>query len=456
MKYTDLALNQRVLRTFYLSILLSSTLACSKADTPSPTNSAPGTTTTYRSVSGWPAKYSGVMLQGFYWDSFGETTWKQLEAQANELAPYFSLVWIPQSGKAQHNPSMGYDVVYWYNHNSSFGTESELRSLISTFKSNGIGTIADVVINHRGNVSSWTDFPREEYKGIIHQMTKDDITRDDEAAANGYSVGKNKDTGDNWSGMRDLDHRSEHIQQEVITYLQFLKNDLGYAGFRYDLVKGYAPRYTRLYNQASQIAFSVGEYWDGNYDSVKAWLDGTADEERKIQSAAFDFPAKYAINNACNNGQWANLVWMRNNVLPQPAGLIHMNGLQRYAITFVDNHDTFRPLKPLEDQENRDAVKQNIMAANAFILTMPGTPCVFYPHWVKYKSELKTLIQARQTAGVHSESEVTVVKADNSGYVAEVKGTKKTLLVKLGPISYTAPNSYTAVASGENYNLWIK
>ena len=43
------------------------------------------------------ANYSGVMLQGFYWDSFSESKWTKLEAQAPELGQYFNLVWIPQS-----------------------------------------------------------------------------------------------------------------------------------------------------------------------------------------------------------------------------------------------------------------------------------------------------------------------------------------------------------------------
>ena len=43
---------------------------------------------------GWPANYGGVMLQGFYWDSYQETNWEQLTAQADELSKYFSLIWI--------------------------------------------------------------------------------------------------------------------------------------------------------------------------------------------------------------------------------------------------------------------------------------------------------------------------------------------------------------------------
>ena len=51
-------------------------------------------------AQGWPANYEGVMLQGFYWDSFRASKWQNLEAQADDLAPYFSLVWVPQSATA--------------------------------------------------------------------------------------------------------------------------------------------------------------------------------------------------------------------------------------------------------------------------------------------------------------------------------------------------------------------
>ena len=44
-------------------------------------------------AQGWPANYSGVMLQGFYWDSFNDSRWTNLESQADELAEFFKLVW---------------------------------------------------------------------------------------------------------------------------------------------------------------------------------------------------------------------------------------------------------------------------------------------------------------------------------------------------------------------------
>ena len=116
------------------------------------------------------------MLQGFYWDSFADTQWTRLEKQADDLSKVFDLVWIPQSGKSTYNPSMGYDPLYWFtDYNSSFGTEEDLRSLIKTFKAKGIGTIADVVINHRGTLTTWNDFPTEKYKNVDYTLTYEDI-----------------------------------------------------------------------------------------------------------------------------------------------------------------------------------------------------------------------------------------------------------------------------------------
>ena len=172
-------------------------------------------------AQGWPANYEGVMLQGFYWDSFRASKWQNLEAQADDLAPYFSLVWVPQSANCGSGRSMGYDDLYWFsNYSSSFGNEAELRSMISTFKSKGIGTIADVVINHRNTLTSWTDFPTETYKGTTYQMYSTDICSDDDKGGTltwankqtpKVSLSSNKDTGDDWNGMRDLDHYSSNV-----------------------------------------------------------------------------------------------------------------------------------------------------------------------------------------------------------------------------------------------------
>lgn len=399
-------------------------------------------------AAGWPADYRGVMLQGFYWDSFSETKWTALEAQADELSKSFSLIWVPNSARDQQGGgrSMGYTPVYWFtNHNTVFGTETELRSMIATFKDKGTGIIEDVVINHRCGVTNWTDFPSEKWNGVTYKLGPEHICSTDEVR---FQSGQAKptgaaDTGDDFDGARDLDHTSATVQDNCKAYCKFLLEDMGYAGFRYDMVKGYAGKYTKIYNEYSQPEFSVGEYWDGNYDAVKAWIDATGKT-----SAAFDFPFKYAVNDAFSSSDLTKLVWKADGTTPQPAGMIH-KGYQQYSVTFIDNHDTFR---------DGSKFNGNIIAANAFMLCSPGTPCVFLPHWKAFKSEIKRLIAVRNAVGVTNTSAVKVLESSKDCYLAEVAGKDGSLVVRIGS-SDSTPEGYSDAdikVSGSDYCVWTK
>ena len=402
-------------------------------------------------AQGWPSGYGGVMLQGFYWDSYNDSKWTVLESQADEFAEFFSLVWVPQSGYCSGYNTMGYDPLYWFNnYNSSFGNKTQLLSMINTFRNKGIGTIADVVINHRKNVSNWVDFPAETYKVVTYQLKSTDICRDDDGGAaltwatqNGYSLSANNDTGEDWSGMRDLDHQSTNVQNNVKAYVKMLLDDLGYAGFRYDMTKGYAAQYTGMYNSYSNPTYSVGEYWDGNQTAVKNWIDGTK-VSGVVQSAAFDFPFRYAVRDAANNNRWINLSGSGK-------GLNLESNYRRYSVTFVENHDT-----QYRDSYNpQDPINQYVEAANAYMLAMPGTPCVFLKHWQTYKESIKQMIYARQLAGITNTSS-NYQQASNSTsnyYVQRINGTRGTLLAAMGSTTYTIPSGYVVVASGTNYRL---
>ena len=404
-------------------------------------------------AQGWPENYGGVMLQGFYWDSFKDSKWKTLKAQADELAQYFNLIWVPQSGKCNEAKNMGYTPVYYFNQNSSFGTEAELRSMISTFKSKGLGTIADVVVNHRNNIGvggSWVDYPAETYNGVTYQMKSTDICANDDggktktwATANGYSLSSAYDEGEDWSGCRDLDHTSSNVQNCIIVYEKFLLNDLGYTGFRYDMTKGFAAYYVGMYNDKSGVQYSVGEYWDGNATNVKKWIDGTKYWEGKIWSASFDFPFRYTVRDAANGSNWTNL---------GNTALMKQSGYSRYAVTFVENHDT--QYRSATDQQ--DPIRKDTLAANAYLLAMPGTPCVFMRHWQDYKQEIKAMIDARKAAGVTNTSSF-VPMATNKAYYAVLVNQKLLAVVGNNADGYTANTSqYTPILSGYHYRYYMK
>ena len=402
-------------------------------------------------AQGWPENYGGVMLQGFYWDGYADSKWTVLEKQADELSQYFDLIWVPQSGKTSkyyHDKAntMGYDPCFWLDHNSCWGTEAELKKMIQTFKDKGTGIIEDVVINHKNGLTTWVDFPDEEngtYSIKWDNTNFSGICQDDECNKNGYKTTGAKDTGDNFEGYRDLDHTNETVQKNVKTYLDFLLKELGYAGFRYDMVKGYAAKYTGNYNNTANPTYSVGECWDGNKTVVTNWIDGTK-VDGKIQSAAFDFPMKYNINSAFGGGNWNAL---SNSMLSND------KTYARYSVTFVDNHDTFR-----RDENKKDYLGNNICAANAYILTMPGTPCLFLKHWQSNKGTLKRLIALRKAAGITNESEILASETLGNGYLLCVQGSKGKLRLHLGPvgnISFNNPEDmWTLAIEGKNYKVY--
>ena len=458
-----------IMKKIYLTLLAAMALtlgACSSSNdpdlpdpepTPAPTPSPEPEPEPEPSLNsqGWASDYSGVMLQGFSWDSYNESQWKVLEKQADELKNYIDLVWLPQSGKCLETTQvMGYMPYYYFNQNSSFGSEAELRSLITKFKAAGIGAIADVVINHR-NTEGWYTFPAETYKGVTYQMQSTDICKNDDggttatqAATDGVSLSQNNDEGTDFGGCRDIDHKSENVQKVIKAYLKYLKDDLGYTGFRYDMVKGFDGSHVADYNDATGVEYSVGEYWDGN-DKIESWINRT-----NKKSAAFDFQFRYnvrdAVNGAANGKVTTSSDWSK---LYSNDNLMHDANYRRYAVTFVENHDT----QKRSESEQNDPLRKDTIAANAYMLAMPGTPCIFQPHWNAYKSEIKEMIAARKYAGITNMSNYANKQSKKTLYVNEVTGTKHKLLVAVGndAAGYAGETGYTKILSGYHYAYFL-
>ena len=406
-------------------------------------------------AQGWPANYSGVMLQGFSWDAYDYSQWTVLEKQADDMKGFIDLVWLPQSGKCiEQTQVMGYKPYYYFNQNSSFGTEAELRSLIAKFKANSIGAIADVVVNHR-NTEGWFTFPAETYNGVTYKMLPTDICKNDDGGAtatqakkDGVSLSNNYDEGTDFGACRDIDHKSENVQKIIKAYLKFLKEDIGYTGFRYDMVKGFSGTHVADYNDATGIGFSVGEYWDGN-QSIINWINKT-----NKKSAAFDFQFRYnvrdAVNGAANGKVATSSDWSKLN---SNDNLMHDANYRRYAVTFVENHDT----QKRSESEQNDPLRKDTIAANAYMLAMPGTPCVFQPHWRAYKQEIKSMIEARKLAGITNMSNYTNKMAQKACFANETTGNKAKLIVVVGnnTKAYTPSADYAQILEGYHYRYYL-
>lgn len=394
-------------------------------------------------AQGWPANYGGVMLQGFYWNSYDDTNWTNLKSQVNDFADNFSLVWLPQSGKCLGNSqTMGYKPYYYFNQNSSFGTEAELRDLIKTFKGKGIGMVADVVVNHH-DTDGWFTFPAEVYKGVTYQFKSTDIVANDdkgktakEATKQGISLSKNNDEGEDWDGCRDLDHKSQNVQTIIKAYLKYLKDDLGYTGFRYDMVKGFSGSHVADYNKSVGIEYSVGEYWDSNA-KIQSWINATLKN-----SAAFDFQFRYNVRDAINSNNWAALKSTNN--------LINDKNWRQYAVTFVENHD----MEYRSSSEQQDPIRRDTLAANAYLLAMPGTPCVFFTHWLEYKDEIGAMISARKAAGITNMSDYEVKVATSAYYAVNVNKTLYAAVGRLDKMENPGAD-WQKVLSGYHYAYFL-
>jgi len=422
---------------------------------------------------GVPAECEDVMLQAFYWNScnaqsgtdskYGRTKWVDLLKDTAAINANFDLVWFPPS--AQSTGGVGYYHTCLSDQgnttSTAWGTKAKLDQLIAALHAGSTKVIADIVINHRGNSNSWVTFYPDNFGDYgSFQLKEEHICYGDEAftdsksPAYGSSNRGANDTGTNDGGCRDMDHSNEYVQNWAKAYVQWMLNVMHYDGFRYDMTLGYAGKYLSMYNEVAQPYFSVSEYWEG-IDKQVAHLKAT-----NYNTLIFDFPLKYVIGNALGVDGASGET--RYNLLKNPSNSLRNRGYKRYSVTFIDNHDTFERsdnqggefIKYNANLQNAD-VKRRIMEANAYILMMPGVPCVFYPHWKSYQEEINALIAVRKEAGLHSESEITETSSSTAGnrsYEATVIGHRGTVLLRMGVNrSKEAPDGYEQVLDGGEY-----
>ena len=412
---------------------------------------------------GVPAECEDVMLQAFYWDSYkltkyGRTKWIDLLPDTAAITANFDLVWFPPSAKGG---GVGYSPKQMSSQDSDWGTRTKLTQLIEALHAGNTKAIADIIVNHRGNNSSWCNFFSDNFGEFgTYQLTAEHICKNDEVnsstqagSCKGAATGAN-DTGTNFDGARDLDHTSEFVQNWVKAYTKWMLRVMQYDGFRYDMTRGFRGTYLSMYNEEAKPYLSVSEYWESLTNTVNH-LKAT-----NYNTMVFDFPLKYSLSGIATSS-YGKL--NRDKALDG----LRKQGLERYSVTFIDNHDTFERSDNQGGEfisYNADlstaSVKDKILQANAYILMMPGVPCVFWPHWKSYQSEINELIAIRKRAGLHSESEVTDETSGLNLYSATIKGHRGSVVLRLGSKRSTdVPEGYElAVEGGERgaYTIFIK
>ncbi|MCI9843674.1 FN3 associated domain-containing protein [Flavobacterium pectinovorum] len=390
-----------------------------------------------------------IMFQAFGWDVHTQSSvsaegglYNYLNARASGYAAAgFTVLWMPPPSKS--TGGVGYIPTELFNFSQTvYGSELQLTTLLNTLNGSTpkIHPMADIVVNHRGGSTNWTDFTNPTWD--CHSITSTDEANT--VAITGVRPCGNPDTGEDFGAARDLDHTNAQVQTGVKEYLSRLKA-LGFDSWRWDVAKGFSANYFGDYIAASAPYASVGEYWDGDVSKLKSWVDGTGK-----RSTAFDFALYYKLSAALNGNY--------SQIAANP-GLAGQFGYASLAVTFVDNHDTFVKTEWIGGV--------NIMKGYAYILTHPGIPCVFFPHYYggtytkdgvtrtysANESAINKLMAIRKANGINANSSV-VVSNSGSFYSATIDDK---VAVRIGAGSWTPSGTgWNEAASGTDYKVWSK
>ncbi|KAK6160074.1 hypothetical protein DH2020_003455 [Rehmannia glutinosa] len=204
----------------------------------------------------------------------------------------------------------------------------------------------------------------------------------------------NKSSGDNFHAAPNIDHSQDFVRKDIKEWLRWLREEIGYDGWRLDFVRGFWGGYVKDYLESSEPYFAVGEFWDSlsytygemdhNQDAhrqrIVDWINAT-----NGTAGAFDVTTKGILHAALERCEY----WRLSDEKGKPPGVV--GWWPSRAVTFIENHDTGSTQGHWRFPGGKE------MQGYAYILTHPGTPSVFYDHiFSEYQSQILTLISIRK------------------------------------------------------------
>ncbi|GFR49731.1 hypothetical protein Agub_g11888 [Astrephomene gubernaculifera] len=395
-----------------------------------------------------------ILLQAFNWESHRHRLYRQLSGRVKDIADAgFTAVWMPPPSESVS--PQGYLPKDLYALDSAYGSEGELRDLISSFHQHQIKVIADIVINHRCASNQGGDGKWNKFGGRLAWDASAICSNNPAFGGRG-----NPKQGDDYAAAPNIDHSQERIRNDIANWMKYLRNSIGFDGWRFDFVRGYPGTYCKQYIDETVPAMAFGEYWDScdytdgvlnyNQDAHRQrtvnWCDSTGGT-----SAAFDFTTKGILQEAVGRREYWRLVDSQG----RPPGVLGM--WPSRAITFIDNHDTGSTLN------HWPFPSRNLPEGYAYILTHPGTPCVFYDHLYQEDGGLRRnildLLSIRKRNGINARSKVVVKKSAADVYAAVIDDK---VAMKMGPGDWSPNHSglrmngkdMKLVSSGFQFAVW--
>ena len=428
------------------------------ASEPAATAAAGGAVDVHKPMSGTGSGRE-ILLQGFNWESSkfkGHGNWyRHLASQAPAVRSLgATLIWMPPMTDSV-SPE-GYMPRDLYHLDSAYGPFDDLVNCVRTYQREGIKCLGDAVLNHRcashqDENGIWNVF------GGRAAWDATAICSDDRH----YRGRGNRSTGDHFHAAPNLDHSQDFVQRDITAWLNYLRDHVGYDGWRLDYVRGFDGKFAKIYVEGSGAEFAVGEYWDAlSYSGFDGAPDHNQDAHRQRiinwlnnsdgSCGAFDVTTKGILHAAVERCEY----WRLADAKGQPPGVV--GWWPSRAVTFVENHDTGSTQAHWVFPQGKE------LEGYAYILTHPGTPAIFWDHAFEwgdhYFHNLQRLVAARNKVGLHCRSELTILAAERSVYAAEVQGLNGVMRVKIGPGDYDGGEGggWEVVEGDGNWKLWLK
>ncbi|KAM0987281.1 hypothetical protein ACFX13_011636 [Malus domestica] len=388
-----------------------------------------------------------ILCQGFNWESSKSGRWyEELKSKAAELSSLgFTVIWFPPPTDSVS--PQGYMPRDLYNMNSRYGNMDELKETVKTFHDAGLKVLGDAVLNHRCAEYQNQNGVWNIFGGRLNWDERAVVADDPHFQGRG-----NKSSGDSFHAAPNIDHSQDFVRKDIREWLCWLRDDIGYDGWRLDFVRGFWGGYVKDYMDASEPYFAVGEYWDSlsytygemdhNQDAhrqrIVDWINAT-----NGTCGAFDVTTKGILHAALERCEY----WRLSDTKGKPPGVL--GWWPSRAVTFIENHDTG------STQGHWRFPNKKEMQGYAYILTHPGTPTVFYDHiFSHYQSEIAALISLRNRNKLNCRSRVKITKAERDVYAAIID---EKVAIKIGPGHYepaSGPQNWNKSLEGRDYKVW--
>ncbi|XP_008807825.2 uncharacterized protein LOC103720069 isoform X1 [Phoenix dactylifera] len=409
--------------------------------TPEQTKLEPGTGTGHE-----------IVFQGFNWESWRRRWYLELAPKAADLSQSgMTAVWFPPPTESV--APQGYMPSDLYNLNSAYGSMEELKQCIKEMHARDLLALGDVVLNHRCAQKQSPNGVWNIFDGKLAWGPEAIVCDDPNFQGRG-----NPSTGDIFHAAPNIDHSQEFVRRDIKDWLNWLRSDIGFDGWRLDFVRGFSGGYVKEYIESSNPAFAIGEYWDSlAYEGGNLCYNQDAHRQRIVNwinatggtSSAFDVTTKGILHSALHNQYWRLI-----DPQGKPTGV--MGWWPSRAVTFLENHDTG------STQGHWPFPRDKLGQGYAYILTHPGTPVIFYDHFYDFslRDTITELIESRRRAGIHCRSPVKIYHANNEGYVAKVDSS---LVMKIGYFDWNPSKENNLggtwqkfVDRGSDYQIWLR